>query len=323
MPHSARGAPVPSGSGLRTRSNAKTVNQPLRLRSTASRLPASGHHAVLHHRRHGQRLCRPLLGRLTATGQRPGQRMSRNVVTLLASAVTLWTGMFWGVYWVPVRALADLGLAGAWGTLAITLAAAAAAVSLCSGEPAPARGGRSARAGFGRAGRRSLRSLLRRIPLWARRDHHPSVVPQPGVEHFNRPLRDGVADAAPARGCDRGRSRGTRADARRGRAGAIAAWARRMDVPRRRRPLVVFNDRHSDEIGYRSPLGGLRFRRWRDLRDAHPCSPARALAEARRSRHGESDRAGVGDRRSVVGRLHGRPDVGDRCDWTPRASRFS
>ena len=33
--------------------------------------------------------------------------------------------MFWGVYWAPVRALADLGLAGAWGTLAITLAAAA------------------------------------------------------------------------------------------------------------------------------------------------------------------------------------------------------
>ena len=34
--------------------------------------------------------------------------------------------MFWGVYWATVRALADLGLAGAWGTLAITLAAAAA-----------------------------------------------------------------------------------------------------------------------------------------------------------------------------------------------------
>lgn len=50
--------------------------------------------------------------------------MSKSAVTLLASAVTLWTGMFWGVYWLPVRALADAGLAGAWGTLAITLAAA-------------------------------------------------------------------------------------------------------------------------------------------------------------------------------------------------------
>ena len=51
--------------------------------------------------------------------------MSKHFVTLFASAVTVWTGMFWGVYWLPVRALADMGLAGAWGTLAITLAAAA------------------------------------------------------------------------------------------------------------------------------------------------------------------------------------------------------
>jgi drug/metabolite transporter (DMT)-like permease len=51
--------------------------------------------------------------------------MARNVVTPLASPVTLWTGMFWGFYWLPVRALADLGLVGAWGTLVITLAAAA------------------------------------------------------------------------------------------------------------------------------------------------------------------------------------------------------
>ena len=50
--------------------------------------------------------------------------MSRNAVSLLASLITLWTGIFWGAYWLPVRALADLGLAGAWGTLAITLAAA-------------------------------------------------------------------------------------------------------------------------------------------------------------------------------------------------------
>ena len=56
--------------------------------------------------------------------------MSRNVVTLLASAVTLWTGMFWGLYWLPVRALAEMGLAGGWGTLAITLAAAGALLPL-------------------------------------------------------------------------------------------------------------------------------------------------------------------------------------------------
>lgn len=44
--------------------------------------------------------------------------------TFLASAVVLMTGIFWGVYWVPVRAIAELGLDGAWGTAAITLAAA-------------------------------------------------------------------------------------------------------------------------------------------------------------------------------------------------------
>lgn len=44
--------------------------------------------------------------------------------TVIASAVVLLTGIFWGVYWVPVRAVADLGLDGAWGTGAITLAAA-------------------------------------------------------------------------------------------------------------------------------------------------------------------------------------------------------
>lgn len=43
--------------------------------------------------------------------------------TFLASAVVLVTGIFWGIYWIPVRALADLGLDGAWGTGAITFAA--------------------------------------------------------------------------------------------------------------------------------------------------------------------------------------------------------
>ena len=41
----------------------------------------------------------------------------------LASAVVLLTGIIWGVYWVPVRDIAELGLDGAWGTGAITLAA--------------------------------------------------------------------------------------------------------------------------------------------------------------------------------------------------------
>lgn len=44
--------------------------------------------------------------------------------SVLASAVVLLTGIVWGVYWVPVRDIADLGLDGAWGTAAITLAAA-------------------------------------------------------------------------------------------------------------------------------------------------------------------------------------------------------
>jgi drug/metabolite transporter (DMT)-like permease len=43
---------------------------------------------------------------------------------VLASAVVLLTGIVWGVYWIPVREIADLGLDGAWGTGAITLAAA-------------------------------------------------------------------------------------------------------------------------------------------------------------------------------------------------------
>jgi drug/metabolite transporter (DMT)-like permease len=40
----------------------------------------------------------------------------------LASVIVLCVGVFWGVYWVPVRAIAALGLDGAWGTGAIALA---------------------------------------------------------------------------------------------------------------------------------------------------------------------------------------------------------
>jgi drug/metabolite transporter (DMT)-like permease len=43
--------------------------------------------------------------------------------SFLASAIVLATGIFWGIYWLPVRAIAGLGLDGAWGTGAITLAA--------------------------------------------------------------------------------------------------------------------------------------------------------------------------------------------------------
>lgn len=44
--------------------------------------------------------------------------------TFFASAIVLATGVFWGIYWLPVRAIAEFGLDGAWGTAAITLAAA-------------------------------------------------------------------------------------------------------------------------------------------------------------------------------------------------------
>lgn len=45
-------------------------------------------------------------------------------ISFIASAIVLITGIFWGIYWLPVRAIAEMGLDGAWGTGAITLAAA-------------------------------------------------------------------------------------------------------------------------------------------------------------------------------------------------------
>ncbi len=42
----------------------------------------------------------------------------------LASALVVATGMLWGLYWLPVRRLGQLGLDGAWGTLAIVAVAA-------------------------------------------------------------------------------------------------------------------------------------------------------------------------------------------------------
>lgn len=50
--------------------------------------------------------------------------MTDTHTTALATAIVLATGILWGVYWLPVRALASMGLTGPSGTLAITLSAA-------------------------------------------------------------------------------------------------------------------------------------------------------------------------------------------------------
>lgn len=44
--------------------------------------------------------------------------------TVLATAIVVFTGALWGFYWLPVRSISQMGLPGAWGTVAITLAAA-------------------------------------------------------------------------------------------------------------------------------------------------------------------------------------------------------
>ncbi len=49
--------------------------------------------------------------------------MTRDRISFLASAIVLWTGCLWGFYWLPVRALDEMGVSGPWGTLCITLAA--------------------------------------------------------------------------------------------------------------------------------------------------------------------------------------------------------
>ena len=41
----------------------------------------------------------------------------------IATGIVAAAGLLWGLYWLPVRALDGLGLPGAWGTVAITLAA--------------------------------------------------------------------------------------------------------------------------------------------------------------------------------------------------------
>ncbi|MEL7212368.1 MAG: DMT family transporter [Pseudomonadota bacterium] len=50
--------------------------------------------------------------------------MSETRTTAIATLIVVSTGILWGVYWLPVRALDSAGLTGAWGTLAITGAAA-------------------------------------------------------------------------------------------------------------------------------------------------------------------------------------------------------
>ncbi len=49
--------------------------------------------------------------------------MDRDGSTSLATLIVVSTGALWGLYWLPVRQLAELGLPGAWGTLAIVAAA--------------------------------------------------------------------------------------------------------------------------------------------------------------------------------------------------------
>lgn len=50
--------------------------------------------------------------------------MPDNRTSLLATLIVAGTGALWGLYWLPVRRLAEIALPGAWGTLAIVLAAA-------------------------------------------------------------------------------------------------------------------------------------------------------------------------------------------------------
>lgn len=49
--------------------------------------------------------------------------MRTNQTTALATLFVLATGTLWGLYWLPVRRLGELGLHGAWGTLAICIMA--------------------------------------------------------------------------------------------------------------------------------------------------------------------------------------------------------
>ena len=50
-------------------------------------------------------------------------RMTTQRSISIATGIVAAAGLLWGLYWLPVRALDGLGLPGAWGTVAITLAA--------------------------------------------------------------------------------------------------------------------------------------------------------------------------------------------------------
>lgn len=45
--------------------------------------------------------------------------MKADNTTAIATMIVVFTGAFWGLYWLPVRGLDGLGLSGPWGTLAI------------------------------------------------------------------------------------------------------------------------------------------------------------------------------------------------------------
>ncbi|WP_258094706.1 DMT family transporter [Salipiger pentaromativorans] len=49
---------------------------------------------------------------------------------LIATLIVALTGLLWGVYWLPVRAMVSRGLPGAWGTVLATAAAALALAPL-------------------------------------------------------------------------------------------------------------------------------------------------------------------------------------------------
>ncbi|GAB5449630.1 DMT family transporter [Gymnodinialimonas sp.] len=61
--------------------------------------------------------------------------MDQERATIWATIIVVGTGLLWGFYWIPVRELDALGLPGAWGTLAITGAAALVLVPFLARQP--------------------------------------------------------------------------------------------------------------------------------------------------------------------------------------------
>lgn len=50
--------------------------------------------------------------------------MTQDRINAIATLVVAGFGLLWGFYWMPVRAMVDLGLPGAWGTVLATVTAA-------------------------------------------------------------------------------------------------------------------------------------------------------------------------------------------------------